>query len=110
MLDASSAFDTVWHVFKVYSTEINGRLWRVLCSAYTSLKSCVFIDGCISPWFNERQSVRQGGVLSAWLYVKSMNQLPELLESIHMGAFIGDKFYGCSMQADDAALLAVTKT
>ena len=26
-----------------------------------------------------------------------------------MGAFIGDKFYGCPMQADDVALLALTK-
>ena len=112
MLDASSAFDTVWHdglFFKVYNAGINGRLWRVLRSAYTSVKSCVFVDGCISPWFNVRQSVRQGGVLSAWLYVIFMNQLPELLESNRIGAFIGDKFYGCPMQADDVALLALTK-
>lgn len=113
MLDASSAFDTVWHdglFYKLYNTGINGRLWRVLRAAYTEVKSCVLVDSCISPLFDVRQSVRQGGVLSAWLYVIYMNQLPEMLESKRVGAFIGGKYYGCPMQADDVALLSLTKT
>ena len=37
MLDAAAAFDTVLHdglFFKIYNSGINGRLWRVLRSAY----------------------------------------------------------------------------
>ena len=112
MLDAAAAFDTVWHdglFFKIYNSGINGRLWRVLRSAYKHVKSAVFFDGYLSTWFNVHQSVRQGGVLSAWLYIIFMNELPELLESKRIGAFIGNNYYGCPMQADDVALIALTK-
>ena len=113
MLDAAAAFDTVWHdglFFKIYNSGINGRLWRVLRSAYKHVKSAVFFDGYLSTWFNVHQSVRQGGVLSAWLYIIFMNELPELLESKRIGAFIGNNYYGCPMQADDVALIALTKS
>ena len=72
MLDASSAFDVVWHdglFYKLFKIGINGKLWRVLRSAYQDVKSCVLYEGILSPWFNVQQSVRQGGVLSAWFYV-----------------------------------------
>ena len=82
----------------------------VLRAAYTNVKSCVLFDGCVSPPFDVLQSVRQGGVLSAWLYVIYMNELPLLLESKKLGAFIGNNFYGCPMQVDDVALLALTKS
>ena len=39
-----------------------------------------------------------------------MNELPELLESKRIGAFIGNNYYGCPMQADDVALIALTKS
>ena len=59
-LDASSAFDSVW---------------------IDRLFYCVFLDGVISPWFSVLQSVRQGGVLSAWLYTLFMNELPDTLKA-----------------------------
>ena len=82
---------------KLYCSGINGRLWRVLRSAYTNVRSCVSFDGMLSPWFDVRQSVREGGVLSAWFYVIFMNGLPDYLEHRNIGAFIGDEFYGCPM-------------
>ena len=39
-----------------------------------------------------------------------MNELPITLKSKTLGAFIEHNFYGCPMQADDVALLALTKT
>ena len=39
-----------------------------------------------------------------------MNELPELLESKRIGAFIGNNYYGCPMQADHVALIALTKS
>ena len=112
MLDASSAFDVVWHdglFYKLFKIGINGKLWRVLRSAYQDVKSCVLYEGILSPWFNVQQSVRQGGVLSAWFYVIYMNDLPKQLQNANVGATISNKFYGCPMQADDVALLALTK-
>ena len=112
MLDAASAFDHVWQdglFYKLFNVGINGRLWRVLRSAYSNVRSCVSFDGILSRWFDVRQSVRQGGVLSAWLYVIFINALPDTLENNNVGAFIGSDFYGCPMQADDVALVALTK-
>ena len=112
MLDAASAFDHVWQdglFYKLFNVGINGRLWRVLRSGYSNVRSCVSFDGILSRWSDVRQSVRQGGVLSAWLYVIFMNALPDTLENNNVGAFIGSDFYGCHMQADDVALVALTK-
>ena len=111
MLDAASAFDHVWQdglFYKLFNVGINGRLWRVLRSAYSNVRSCVSFNGILSRWFDVCQSVRQGGVLSAWLYVIFMNALPDTLENNNIIAFIGD-LYGCPMQADDVALVALTK-
>ena len=113
VLDASSAFDTVWQddlFYKLFNIGVNGRLWRVLRAAYKNVHSCVFYEGALSPWFSVLQSVRQGGVLSAWLYILYMNELPITLKSKTLGAFIEHNFYGCPMQADDVALLALIKT
>ena len=91
----------------VASTESYGEY--ILQSAYSNIKSCVLFDGIFSPWFHVCQSVQQGGVLSPWLYVIYMNDLPRQLEQLNIGPFIHDEFYGCPMQADDVALIALTK-
>ena len=39
-----------------------------------------------------------------------MNELPDTLKARKLGAFINNDFYGCPMQADDVALLALTKS
>ena len=73
MLDAAAAFDTVWHdglFFKIHNSGINGRLWRVLRSAYKHVKSAVFFDGYLSTCFNVHQSVRQGGL--GWLSIDAV--------------------------------------
>ena len=86
MLDASSAFDVVWHdalFYKLFKIGINGKLWRVLRSAYQDVKSCVLYEGILSPWFNVQQSVRQGGVLSAWFYVIYIYISISVISNIH---------------------------
>ena len=81
----------------------------VCCALPTQTYAAVSFDGILSRWFDVRQSVRQGGVLSAWLYVIFMNALPDTLENNNVGAFIGSDLYGCPMQADDVALVGLTK-
>ena len=39
-----------------------------------------------------------------------MNELPDTLKARKLGAYINNDFYGCPMQADDFALLALTKS
>ena len=80
LLDVSSAFDTVYHYglfVKLYESGIKGtfKLWILLFSAYGNMKSCVMHNGLMSNWFSLEQSVRQGGVLSAWFYILYVNDL-----------------------------------
>ena len=111
-LDASSAFDSVCHdgpFFKLFKMGINGKMWRVLRSIYLNMNSCVSFDGLKSDWFPIKRSVRQGGVLSAWLYIIYVNDLLVALENRSIGANINNVFYCSPMQADDLALIALCK-
>ena len=101
LLDVSSAFDTVYHnglFVKLYESGIKGKLWRILLSAYSNMKSCVMHNRLISNWFSLEQSVRQGGVLSAWLYILYVNDLLVEIQKESVGCHIASKFYGAPMQ------------
>ena len=70
--------------------------------------SCVCHDGLMSQWFKLNQSARQGGLLSAWLYLVYINDLATELEKAELGATIHTFYMGTPMQADDVALLALS--
>ena len=111
LLDAKSAFDSVWHdglFVKLFKLGINGKMWRLLRLTYNRMYSCVCHDGLMSQWFKLNQSVRQGGVLSAWLYLVYINDLATELEKAELGATIHTFYMGTPMQADDVALLALS--
>ena len=111
-LDAASAFDVVWHdglLYKLYELGVNGKMWRILRNIYSNMNSCISLDGLMSDWFPIKQSVRQGGVLSAWLCIIYVNKLLVELEKRSLGTYIHNTFYGSPMQADDLALLSICK-
>ena len=72
------------------------------------MQSAVSFNGVLSRWFDVKQSVRQGGVLSPWLYMLYVNQLLDLLRKSNVGLWIENLFVGVVAQADDVCLLAVT--
>ena len=77
LLDAKSAFDSVWHgglFVKLFRLGINRKMCRLLRSTYNRMSSCVCYDGLMSQWFKLKQSV-QGGVLSAWFYLVYIHDL-----------------------------------
>ena len=107
LLDVSSAFDTVWidGLFsKLFNIGINGKIWRLLYNAYLNMKSCVLYDGLLSDWFHLKQSVRQGGVLSAWLYILFINDLICELEQFGLGCYIGDILWSATKRDMDQML------
>ena len=110
-LDTSKAFDVVWHIgifVKLYELGVNGKLWRVIVAAYTDMTSAVWYDGIISKSYPVKQSVRQGGVLSPWLYLLFINDLLVELRNSGIGARVCDEWCGAVVQADDMALIALT--
>ena len=65
-LDACKAFDVVWQdslLRKIYNVGIQGKLWTCLSNLYKRATSAVKWQGVISPMFEIKQGVRQGGIL-----------------------------------------------
>jgi hypothetical protein len=69
--------------------------------AYPVIQWC----GDISESFPIKQGVRQGGVLSTFLYKVYNNALLQDLQNQKLGFIIGRTYVGCPTCADDIALL-----
>lgn len=108
-LDACKAFGVVWQeslLRKIYNAGMDGNLWLCLNNLYSGAYSAVKWQGLVSPPFQIRQGVRQGGILSTLHYKLYNNDLLHLLESLRVGMSIGHIDCSCPTCADDVALLA----
>ena len=70
-LDLEKAYDRVdrdamWDVLRLYG--IGGRLLRGVKSLYMGSKACVRVGNEVSEWFPVRVGLRQGCVMSPWLF------------------------------------------
>ena len=70
-LDLEKAYDKVdrdamWNVLRLYG--IGGRLLRGVKSLYVGGKACVRVGNELSEWFPVRVGLRQGCVMSLWLF------------------------------------------
>ena len=75
-------FDVVHHMLlleKLYY-EVPPEIWKVIQDLYSDMSSQVKWNGYTSKYFNIKQGVRQGGVLSTRLYKSYINDLPLELE------------------------------
>ncbi len=111
-LDSSKAFDFVWIdglFYKLYKLGIQGKFWRCLRDLYKNMYSAVRVNGIVSEKFEVQQSVRQGGVISPWLYLIYVNDLIVQLRKSDLGADIGSTYAGSPFHADDIALLSLTQ-
>ena len=58
--------DAMWNVLRLYG--IGGRLLRGVKSLYVDSKACVILGNEVSEWFPERVGLKQGCVMSTWLF------------------------------------------
>ena len=108
-LDSQKAFDVVNHVIlldNLYETGIHPSLWTIVKDLYSGLSSKVKWMGDLSESFIVRQGVRQGAILSPFLYKTYLNPCLEELEQQRLGLCIGGVYCGCPTCADDVALIA----
>ena len=114
LLDAKKAFDTVWHggvFYKLYQSGCNNILWQILKDFYTNFKSCVFVAGKQSGWFEVLQGVHQGGPFSMKMYIMFNNDLLDILGSLSGGAGIRgiDISLTSPAFADDISIMTLYK-
>ena len=58
--------DAMWNVLRLYG--IGGRLLRGVKNSYDGSKACVRVGNEVSEWFPVRVGLRQGCVMSPWLF------------------------------------------
>ncbi|CAC5400431.1 unnamed protein product [Mytilus coruscus] len=108
-VDSQKAFDVVDHIIlldALYDHTQNHPLWSIVKNLYSGLVSRVKWKGTISDSFNIHQGVRQGGILSPFLYKVYVNNLLEDFKSHNLGLKIGTNYVGCPTCADDIAFLS----
>jgi hypothetical protein len=107
-IDASKAFDVVWHesmLRKLFYTGISKETWILTKMLYQDLHSKVKWEGKISSPFYEQQGVRQGGILSPELYKVFINPLLDFYKNNYLGFRIGSIQVNSPTCADDIVLL-----
>jgi exonuclease III len=111
-LDNMKAFDIVWHkglFVCLYELGVKGHMWNSIVESYTDMYNIVFHNGCISNHISVQQSTRQGSFWGGWFYLMLINPLITRLRELGLGACIHDLFTSAFVQADDIALVALSK-
>ena len=107
-LDASKAFDRVNH-YKLFHKLINrgvpGYLVRILAFWYSNQTMCVRWGSMISKGFKVTNGVRQGGILSPYLFNVYMDDLSQILGKEYAGCKIASRIINHLFYADDIVLM-----
>src|SRR3989442_11179428 len=78
---------------------------RVLLSWYEKSFTSVKWNDCASEWFQVTAGVRQGGVLSPFLFAIYIEDVLKQLKLHGKGCKIGGVYLGCFLYADDILLI-----
>ena len=107
-LDATKAFDKLWRagLFWKLKDRIEPELWRVLYVYYMNSYIIVSIDNKRSAKFLTTQGVKQGGVLSPYLFNFFLDDLITQNNSMNIGALIGRVNMCTVAYCDDILLLS----
>ena len=81
-------------------------LVRILVFWYNDLSLAVIWNGVTGEYFKAVCGVRQGGVLSPYLYSLYVDELIDALRSSGFGIYVGKLFAGCICYADVIILIA----
>ena len=106
-LDASKAFDRVNHSLlfdKLCARGVPFYLIRLLVYWYEHQRMCVRWGRVYSSSFTVTNGVRQGGILSPYLFNVYVDDLSVKLNSCHVGCYYSGGCINHLMYADDLSL------
>jgi len=112
-LDAAKAFDKVLHsglFYKMLSKGVPTIFVKLLMFWYGHLQSAVLWQSSLSEYFKVLSGVRQGGVLSPYLFAMYIDDIIDDVRKSGYGIYIGSLFLGCIVYADDILLLSSSCT
>ena len=111
-LDASKAFDKLWRsgLFYKLIDVVEPPIWRLLLSYYAKSKLTVSFNGKFSKVFDTQEGVKQGGIISPYLFNYFVNDLLNQNDSLNIGAKIGTVNVSMIAYCDDLILISPTET
>ena len=108
-VDFSKAFDSVVHDnlwYKLLKTGIKGKMFTIVRSMYSCLKTRVINNGEKSDMFYCQLGVRQGECLSPFLFSMYVNDIEECLSKPGSGITIEHLKLSLLLYADDVVIFA----
>ena len=108
-LDASKAFDKInyWLLFdKLINRKVPLFIVKLLAFWYSEQVICVQWGSCFSSTFSVSNGVKQGGIVSPFLFNVYMNDLSVCLTSAEVGCNLNSLFINHFIYADDMCILA----
>ena len=108
-LDASKAFDRVnYNILfkKLENRGIDPYIIRIISYWYKNQRMKVRWGGRLSTGFNVSNGVRQGGILSSYLFNVYMDDLSIKLNNRRIGCFVGNILVNHLLYADDILLIS----
>ena len=111
-LDAAKAFDKLWRegLFDKLLNTIEPAIWRLLFNYYSCSMIAVRVDGITSQPITTTQGIKQGGVISGYLFNFFMDNLITSCLALDLGACIGNVNLSCLAYCDDILLLSPVRS
>ena len=109
-IDLKRAFDSVYRDglwYKLLKQGLNGKVFQIIRSIYSDVKSCVKNFGSISEFFDSNVALLQGEVISPFLFSLFINDLEIYLhENLNANISLDQLSLYLLLFADDAVILS----